>query len=129
MTGTMFTHTPTATRHNSSSSSSSSGSSMNERRSSSIGASFKSLGNKLAQHNREVVAAYETYYGSISRPTNAYTPRKSEESQRTLVSEDPEQAQQQSKKSQNAWQKLKQHAKEHHESVNDAYRTFYGIAK
>jgi hypothetical protein len=92
------------------------------------------MGHKVAQHQKEVPAAYEAYYGAMARPVNASTanaPRKSEESQRTLVSEEfeaqPEaEKQQQGKKS--AWQRVKQHAKEHHESVNNAYRAYYGAS-
>lgn len=109
------------TSRNNSSSSASSNESMNERRSSSV---FKAMGHKLSQHNREVNAAYQAYYG---------VPRSSQESQRTLVSDEHYEvegkpaAKQSKSSSSNAWQKVKAAAKEHHHGVNAAYQAYYGI--
>lgn len=111
-------------RSNSSSSISTNGST--ERRSSSVSRAFKSVGQKLQQHHRDVTAAYEAYYGAMAAPKNInYAPRKSHDSELTIVSEETESKAAGSQKS-GVWQKVKQAAKEHHESVNGAYEAYYG---
>ncbi|KAF2104379.1 hypothetical protein NA57DRAFT_51208 [Rhizodiscina lignyota] len=126
-------------KDSSSSVSSTSSSVQNERRSSSVASGLKAVGHRLAQHHREVNAAYEAFYGVGSRPQDApsYRPRKSEESQRALIDEDHHyevearpaaEKKQDSKSTKKVWQRVKQHAKEHHEGVNAAYRAYYGVS-
>lgn len=118
--------TPAYTRA-SSISSASSGASTPARRGSSF---LATVGHKLAEHHRSVNSAYEAYYGAYARPTTttAGTSRRaSEESQvylKDALAQQP-QVKQQSRASK-AWQSVKQHAKEHHESVNSAYKAYYG---
>lgn len=108
-------------RSNSSSSISTNGST--ERRSSSVSKAFKSVGQRLSQHHRDVTAAYEAYYGSMAAPKThfQYAPRKSQESEITYVDNEAG-----AEKKNGTWQKVRQHAKEHHRSVNAAYALYYG---
>lgn len=117
--------TPVYARSGSTSSASSAGSNDNARRSSSF---FKAVGHRIAEHHRDVTNAYEAYYGSFARPVNsasAHAPRRSQDSQEPLAVEAAQPKQSSTSK---AWEKVKQHAKEHHASVNAAYRSYYGVS-
>ncbi|KAK9771622.1 hypothetical protein SCAR479_11693 [Seiridium cardinale] len=73
------------------------------------------------EHHDSVNAAYTTYYGINTAPqepvptsSSSPSPAPVETAHRSSVDK--------------AWSKVKKHAKEHHDSVNAAYTTYYGIA-
>lgn len=95
---------------------------------SSLSKAWKAVKKHAKEHHESVNGAYASYYGAgTSVPMSVHgsvvlksVPRKSEESERT----------EESGKSvgsvKKTWQAVKQHAKEHHQSVNAAYGTYYG---
>jgi hypothetical protein len=97
---------------------------------------LRTLATKAKEHHESVNAAYATYYSSgsssngmtSSQPTPAATPRPSLDTPHTSNTSTP------SSRSPSpsspplvakAWKSLKKAAKDHHDSVNAAYSTYY----
>ncbi|KAF2792787.1 hypothetical protein K505DRAFT_325933 [Melanomma pulvis-pyrius CBS 109.77] len=95
---------------------------------SSLSKAWKAVKKHAKEHHESVNGAYASYYGAGTLvPTSVHgsavlqsAPRKSDESERT---EESGKSVGSVKKS---WQAVKQHAKEHHRSVNAAYALYYG---
>jgi hypothetical protein len=83
--------------------------------------SFQSLATRAKSHHEAVNAAYTTYYGITPSPT----PRPSLESQDSQKSTASQTSTSSTSK---AWKSVKKAAKEHHQSINAAVETYYGVA-
>lgn len=92
---------------------------------------FARFAQKVKEHHDSVNAAYTTYYG-VGEPATPFTSgtpstsarpsaRPSMESQRSTSSTEARRPSSANK----AWQKVKKAAKDHHQSVNEAYATLY----
>jgi hypothetical protein len=88
---------------------------------------LKTLAQKYKEHDRNVQNAWEAYYGAGIYATKPATTRNnSSASEESVRSESSPAAPSSFKKAVKA---VKQHAKEHHASVNAAYATYYGDAR
>ncbi|KAF2873103.1 hypothetical protein BDV95DRAFT_605669 [Massariosphaeria phaeospora] len=94
---------------------------------------WKAVKKHAKEHHESLNTAYGIYYGggrtppstfSSRAPTAVGSPRASFESERTEKEE--EVVVRSETNARRAWNAVKQHAKEHHRSVNAAYRTTYG---
>ena len=78
------------------------------------------LAERAKAHHESVQGAYEAYYGAgtgiSTRPQ-----RISADTMRSASTSAPSTASRPS-----TWSRIKQHAREHHESVNSAYALYYG---
>lgn len=88
---------------------------------------LKTLAQKYKEHDRNVQNAWEAYYGvGAYTPQPAATRNNSSASEQSARSESSSTAPSTFKKAVKA---VKQHAKEHHASVNAAYASYYGDAR
>ncbi|KAF2792796.1 hypothetical protein K505DRAFT_325905 [Melanomma pulvis-pyrius CBS 109.77] len=80
------------------------------------------------EHHESVNAAHSHYYEPVHG--QAYVPRQMEKTEgvgaesKEVYNDEGERGESTTRK---AWAAVKKHAKEHHQSVNAAYRTYYGI--
>jgi nitrogen fixation/metabolism regulation signal transduction histidine kinase len=84
---------------------------------------FKTLAQKYKEHDRSVQHAWEAYYGAGIYTKPAATRNNSSASEDSVRSESSPSTFQKAVKA------VKQHAKEHHASVNAAYASYYGDSR
>jgi hypothetical protein len=84
---------------------------------------FQNLAARAKAHHESINAAYEVYYSGGVSPSA--TPRPSMDSSARQQSTSSTPSSERSSSVSKAWQSVKKAAKEHHESVNAAYATYY----
>jgi hypothetical protein len=83
---------------------------------------LKSLAQKYKEHDRQVQAAWEAYYGvGQAAPTKPFVSRNN-----SATSEESVRHESSPSNFQKAVKAVKQRAQEHHRSVNAAYASYYG---
>jgi hypothetical protein len=87
---------------------------------------LKSLAEKYKEHDRQVNAAWRAYYGVGYTTEPAMASRPSQTRNSSSASEESVRAESSPSTFSKAVKAVKQRAKEHHESVNNAYVAHYG---
>lgn len=81
---------------------------------------------KIKEHHEGLNDAFATYYGGGRRSQEAWTTPKYTSSRRTSISSQELEHKPLVGKKEGLGSKLKHMVKEHHRSVNNAYRAYYG---
>jgi hypothetical protein len=86
---------------------------------------LKTLAEKYKEHDRQVNAAWQAYYGvGYTQPAQAARPSQSRSS--SSASEESVRAESSPSSFSKAVKSIKSRAKEHHQAVNEAYTSLYG---